>query len=157
MCKICPSQNVRCQWDEIMFWRSYFDHWWLSLNCSDVFFINLVINHGILHLSSVFRSSSLMFMLLCLKYTGTGSSMGVFHLSSTRPLSWRETCTSAWSYGSDFGTRTSNQLRIRRDFTLCCQGEVFRCLRSTITFKEDCCWYIIHTHHSISTTKKDNE
>ena len=38
-------------------------------------------------------SSSSIFLLLCLEYPGTGSSMGVFHLGSTRSLSGRETCT----------------------------------------------------------------
>ena len=58
--------------------------------------LHLSSNRGLLHVSSVIeaffinlqssRSSSSMFMLLCLEYTGTSSSMGVFHLGSTRPL-----------------------------------------------------------------------
>ena len=68
-----------------------------------VFFINLLHRKNLLHLTPLPR------------FTGTGSSMGVFHLSSDRPSAGRETCTPARSRKEKTASKTAqlNQAEAR--------------------------------------------
>ena len=62
--------------------------WIFFIHLLCVFFINLLHHRNLLHLTPLPR------------FTGTSSSMGVFHLSSDRPSAGRETCTPARSRNS---------------------------------------------------------
>ena len=53
--------------------------------------------------------------------------------------------------------KVTNQLRVRKDFTLGHQGGYPRCLRLTMYFKGDRRHHIIQTNLSISTAKKDKQ
>ena len=71
------------------------------INLLHVFFINFLHRKNLLHLTPLPR------------FTGTGSSMGVFHLSSDRPSAGRETCTPARSRKSKGSQKLLNQTRRR--------------------------------------------
>ena len=90
--KLCSVEIVvscQCQCESSSF------IFFINLLC--VFFINLLHHRNLLHLTPLPR------------FTGTSSSMGVFHLSSDRPSAGRETCTPARSRNSKTAQKAAQQ------------------------------------------------
>ena len=122
---------------------------WLCLNSSDVFFIYLL--HVLLHSSSGHRG--LLHQCSCFFASSTLAPVHRwgFSTSAVAGLSaWRETCTPAWSITTfKFVTRSTDQFKTRRHFTLKQLGRNFRCLGLTMNLKGDRSHHITRSHLSI--------